>query len=121
MQIRADNLALPWEVGGGGSIKSRETCLLLMILLSTERGKKKKYQREAKEDEEEGGEKEKEADEDRIFRSHLTALRSVAPNGMSGDVAKQTNIDLQSVHMHTRTHTHTFTHRLVENTQDTST
>ena len=69
------------------------------------------------------GEKKEEADEDRIFRSHLTALRSVAPNGMSGDVAKQTNIDLQSVrlHAHTLTHTHTHTQRLVENTQDTST
>lgn len=34
----------------------------------------------------------------------MTALRSVAPNGMSRDVAKQTNIDLQSVRMHTHTH-----------------
>lgn len=64
------------------------------------------------------GEK-KEADEDRIFRSHLTALRSVAPNGMSRDVAKQTNIDLQSVRMHTRTQAHA--HTDWENTQYTST
>lgn len=44
-----------------------------------------------------------ETDEDRIFRSDLTALRSVALNRMSRDAAKQTNID-------SRTHTHAHTH-----------
>lgn len=42
----------------------------------------------------------------------MTALRSVAPNGMSRDVAKQTNIDLQSVRMHTHTHAHTQTGKI---------
>lgn len=46
----------------------------------------------------------------------MTALQSVAPNGMSRDVAKQTNIDLHSNRIHTRARTHTHTEK---HTQDT--